>query len=182
MQIEFVARDFRIDETVRDFTSGKLKKLEKFLQEPIAAHVVLEVEKHRHRAEIQIRHRHGSLQATEETEGMQGSLSLVVDKLEKQARRASKKFQTNRRRAARHEAEEIWEHRVVKVSHDEESSAPRVVASKRLQVKPMTIDEALLELESTGSEFLVFRESEGQAVNVLYRKKDGDFGLIAPEG
>jgi len=181
MQIEFVARDFRIDETFRGFASGKLKKLEKFLHEPIAAHVVLEVEKHRHRAEIQVHHRHGNLQATEETEDMQGSLNLVVDKLEKQARRSSKKFQTTRRRAARHEVEQIWAHRTVKASGDEADSVPRVVAARRLQVKPMTVDEAVLKLESSGSEFLVFRESEGQTISVLYRKTDGDYGLIAPE-
>lgn len=180
MQIEFVARDFRLNETVRDFTTGKLKKLEKFLHEPIAAHVVLEVEKHRHRAEIRIHHRHGNLQATEETEGMEGSLNLVVDKLEKQARRSSKKFQTTRRRAARHESGESWAHSVVKTSHDDQGSPRRIVAS-RLQVKPMTLDEAVMQLESSESEFLVFRESEAQAVHVLYRKKDGDYGLIVPE-
>lgn len=181
MQIEFVARDFRLNQTVRDLTTGKLKKLEKFLHEPIAAHVVLEVKKHRHRAEIQIHHRHGSLQATEETEGMEGSLNLVVDKLEKQARRSSKKFQTTRRRAARRDSNEIWAHSVVKASRDEEGSPRRIVASNRLQVKPMALDEAVMQLESSGSEFLVFRESEAQAVRVLYKRKDGDYGLIAPQ-
>ena len=105
MQTEYVARGLRIDSQTRDLTVQKLDKLATFLQEPISAHVALVVEKRRHRAEIHVTHRNGSLQASEETEDTLRSIHRVFDKLEKQARRSAKKFQTNRRRAARHEQE-----------------------------------------------------------------------------
>ena len=107
MQIEFVAKDFAVDDRIRALAQEKLDRLERFLHEPITAHMVFEVESHhqRHRAELQIHHRHGDLHASEETHDMTESLHQVIEKVEKQARRATKKFQMNRRRADR-QAEE----------------------------------------------------------------------------
>jgi putative sigma-54 modulation protein len=167
MQIEYVARDFKLEEPIREFSEEKLKRLERFLQEPITAHLVLEVEKHRQRAEVHVSHRHGDLRAAEETDTMRDSIQLVVDKLEKRARRAAKKFQTTRRRADRHVQPEFW--------------SEEVVESSRLHVKPMTIDEAALELDRSDTEFVVFREEQKGSVTVLYRRGDGDYGLITPE-
>jgi len=105
MQTEYVARGLRMDRQTRALTDHKLDKLAILLQEPISAHVALIVEKRRHRAEVHVTHRNGSLQASEETGDTLSSIHLVFDKLDKQARRSAKKFQTNRRRAARHEQE-----------------------------------------------------------------------------
>ena len=181
MQIEYVARDFKLEEPIRELGKEKLKRLERFLQEPITAHVVLEVEKHRQRAEIHVSHRHGDLRAAEETDTMRDSIQHVVDKLEKQARRAAKKFQTTRRRADRHVQPEFWSEEVVESSSLGRSSTPRIVESTRLHVKPMTIDEAALELDRSESEFVVFRAEEAGGLTVLYRRRDGDYGLITPE-
>jgi len=183
MQTEYVARGLRIDSKTRDLTGHKLDKLATFLQEPISAHVALSVQKRRHRAEIHVTHRHGSLQASEETEDTQSSIHLVFDKLDKQARRSAKKFQTNRRRAARHvQEDEFWSHEVLRGGTGAENSGPRIVESKRVRVKPMTVDEAALELQASAhSEFVVFREVDRDSVSVLYRRKDGDYGLISPE-
>ena len=181
MLIEYVARDFKLEEPIRELSEEKLKRLERFLQEPITAHLVLEVEKHRQRAEVHVSHRHGDLRAAEETDTMRDSIQLVADKLEKQARRAAKKFQTTRRRADRHVQPEFWSEEVVESSSVGRSSAPRIVESTRLHVKPMTIDEAALELDRSDTEFVVFREEQKGRVTVLYRRGDGDYGLITPE-
>ncbi len=103
MQIEFVAKDYDLDEEMREFAQDRLDRLERFLQEPITAHIVLEVEGHhqRQRAELQVLHRHGQLHASEETHDMREAVHLVIEKIEKQARRSLKKFQMNRRRADR---------------------------------------------------------------------------------
>jgi len=180
MQIEYVARDFKLEEPIREFCEEKLMRLERFLQEPITAHLVLEVQKHRQRAEVYVSHRHGDLRAAEEMDTMRDSIQLVVEKLEKQARRAAKKFQTTRRRADRHVQPEFWSEEVAESSSVGRSSAPRIGESTRLHVKPMTLDEAALQLDRGDTKFVVFREEEKGSLTVLYRRSDGDYGLIAP--
>ena len=104
MQVEFVAKDYHLDEQMREFAQDKLDRLERFLQEPITAHIVLEVESHhqRQRVELQVHHRHGQLHASEETHDMREAVHLAIEKVEKQARRSIKKFQMKCRRADRH--------------------------------------------------------------------------------
>ena len=182
MKIEYVAKEFSLDEHIRDFVSDQLERISTFLQDPLSAHVTLAVEGRRHRADVHVSHRHGSLQATEETGDMQSAIHLAADKLEKQARRARKKLQTNRRRAARQGGPEFWSHGVVPEDSVGQESGPHIVESKRVQVKPMTIDEAVLSLQSSEtSEFVVFRAAEDQSISVVYRRKDGNYGLISPE-
>src|SRR5687767_9568502 len=102
MNIEFAARNYQLDETTRKTTAERLHKVAKFLEEPVEVHVVLEVEKHRHLAELRVAHKHGLIQAAEETPAtMREAIQLVVDKVEKQARRARKRFMDRRRRADR---------------------------------------------------------------------------------
>ena len=82
MKIEYVARHFEIDEDIRTYTEGKLRKVERFVEEPVDVHVTLVQEKHRHIAEIKLRHRHGIIQAAEETSEMprEGTRSIRSDR------------------------------------------------------------------------------------------------------
>ncbi len=98
MKVEYSARHFELDDRVREFTEGKLRKLEKFLQEPIDARVALESVKHRNRADLHLAHRFGVIQASEVHGDMFDAINLAVDKAEKQARRSTKKFYAKRRR------------------------------------------------------------------------------------
>ncbi len=99
MQIEYVARDFKLDDKIREYSAGKLLRLATFLHEPISAHVTLATEKKGHRADVRVTYRHGTLQAAEQMDTMRSAIDGVSDKLEKQARRASKKQWSTRRRA-----------------------------------------------------------------------------------
>ena len=100
MKIEFTGRHYHVSDRIKEFTERKLAKLEKFLDDPVEIHVVLEIEKRRQIAEFHVSHRHGVLQATEEAEHMREAVHAGVDKIEKQARRSRKKFMDKRRRAA----------------------------------------------------------------------------------
>lgn len=179
MKVDFTGRHFPLDDEIREFTLKKLAKLEPFVEDPADAHVVLEVEKNRQIAEILVSHRHGSVQATESADTMMDAVNVVVDKIEKQARRARKKFMDKRRRAQR--GEHHWPMDVIEAPSLQGGEAPRVVKTSRLPIKPMTIDEAALELERSKNEFFVFLDSTNDKVSVLYRRKDEHFGLIAPE-
>ncbi len=181
MKIEYVARHFKIDDGIRTYTEGKLRKVERFVEEPVDVHVTLVREKHRHIAEIKLGHRHGIIQAAEETSEMADAINLAVDKIEKQARRARKKFMDQRRRMDRSLEEPYWPVEVLDGSSLITGSGRKVVKTSALPIKPMTVEEAALKLEESSNDFVVFKDSENQQVSVLYKRRDSNFGLISAE-
>ncbi len=181
MKLEFVSRGYQIDGSIRQFTEEKLRKAMRFLEEPVEVRATLELERHRHGANLHVVHRHGVIEAAEQTADMQDAINLAVDKLEKQARRARKRFMDRRRRSARtNGVAHAWAVDVVE-SGSVRAGAPRIIKSSLLQIKPMTIDEAALHLEAAEEGFVVFRDSHNDRISVLYRRRDQNYGLIAPE-
>jgi ribosome hibernation promoting factor len=183
MKIEIIGRNVPVDDRARQFAEQKLQKLAKFLDEPSEVRMALSHEKHLHVAEIHVTHRLGALQATENSDGtLLDAIHLAVAKLESQARRAHQKLVGKKRRADwRNDPEaQRWPVEVL-----EEGSlrggAPRIIETTHLPIKPMTIEEAALRLEDSEHGFVVFRDSTSERVNVLYRRKDQNYGLIAPE-
>ena len=184
MNIEYTGRNYNIDDRLRTFTEDKLEKLGKFLQNPVDVRVTLEeaTRGHRQIAEIHVHHRLGILQATDETHDMMESIGNAVDKVEKQARRSTAKMIDKRRRADRNGFPHDWPLDVVaKESLGSGDSKPRIVRSSRLQIKPMSLDEAALQLETSRNDFVVFRDAANDRVSVLYKRKDDNYGLIAPD-
>lgn len=182
MNVEFTARGFELDAELQSYAEKKLEKLEKFLEEPAEIHLILETEKIRQIAELVVSHRHGSMQASEAADEMRDAIHAVIGKVEKQARRAKKKFYDQRRRAGREmNHQEQWPMEVLERSSFGDSDEPRVIKKNHLPIKPMTIDEAALQLEGSKNDFFVFRDATTDRVSVLYRRRDENFGLIAPE-
>jgi len=181
MKIEFTGRQYHVGDRIRSYGERKLAKLAKFLEEPVEIHVILEIEKRRQIAELHVSHRHGALQATEEAEHMREAIHAGVEKIEKQARRTRKKFKDRQRRARRQDGDHHWPIEVLDAASLGAGSLPRIIKTGRLPIKPMTIDEAALELEQSKNDFFVFRDSGTDRVSVIYRRKDENFGLIAPE-
>ena len=184
MEIKYTGRHIHVDEEMRDFAASKVTKVVRFLEEPVEVQFMLDTEKHRQIAELVIHHRHGDLTATEESDQMLDAIQQAINKVEKQARRSHKKHKDKKRRATPL-SEEDW-HWPVDVL-DQASFSPRapegpkIIKSSRLQIKPMTLEEAALGLAQSKNEFFVFRDSASERINVLYRRSDGNYGLIAPE-
>jgi putative sigma-54 modulation protein len=182
MKIEYFARNYAIDDQVRRYAEEKLGKLGKFLEEPVEARVTFESEKHHFVAEVQVSHRFGSLVARETANQMLDAVNLAVDKVATQAERTRKKHKDRRRRAQREGNGHHWPLEVIaRDSVTAGAGAPRIIESRRLQIKPMSIEEAALELEGGGQEFVVFRDMDTDRVSVLYKRRDENYGLIAPE-
>lgn len=181
MNIEYVGRHVELNDRIRDFTEDKLAKVLKFLDEPVEIRLALERERHRHLADLHISHRFGALQAHEAHADLFDVVNLVVDKVEKQARRERKKFLDKRRRAGRPEAEIAWPVEVLDRATFGTGGRPRIVKSSALSIKPMTLDEAALQLEDSSNDFIVFRDAANQKVSVLYKRRDANYGLISPE-
>lgn len=183
MNIEFVGRHVTLDDRIRSHAERKLERVLKFLAEPVEIHVTLEAEKYRQIAEIRLSHRHGTVRAREENADVIEAIDLAVEHLERQTRRTRKKIVDRRRRGSRFAAgARHWPVDVVARESLGRGEAPRIVKSSRFEIKPMTLDEAALDLESSRNEFVVFHDAESDKVSVLYRRRDDNYGLIVPEG
>jgi putative sigma-54 modulation protein len=179
MKTEIIGRNVPVDERLRKSVEQRLKKLEKFLDEPIEMRVTLGAERHRHVAELHVTHRLGVLQGTDESDGnLLEAVRRVVATVEEQARRSHGKLVDKRRRGGNHHR---WPVEVLEQGSVGGGGAPQVIETTHLDIKPMTIDEAALELESSELFFVVFRDSLSHRLSVLYKRKDQNYGLIAPE-
>jgi len=186
MNIEITGRQIEITPALREFAAEKLRKLEKLLEGPLEIHVVLAVEKHRHVAEIQVKSRTAVLSGTEETGDLYASIGEVADKLERQALKHKEKVTGRKRRMGTRapEAAAVIESEGRSAEEDEGGADPnlrRIVRDSRYRLKPLSAEDAVLELEATGENLLVFRDGETYRVNVVYRRRDGNFGLVDPE-
>jgi putative sigma-54 modulation protein len=182
MNIEMVGRQIEITPALRDFATEKLRKLEKLLDGPLEVHVVLAVEKHRHVAEIQVKSRTGVFAGAEETGDLYASISEVAEKLERQALKHKEKVTGRKRRDGVRAAAAAAVLGPEPVSEGSEEPEPtRIFRTDRYRLKPLSAEDAALELESTGESLLVYRDASTYRVNVVYRLDDGNFGLVDPE-
>lgn len=179
MRIEYTGRQTEVPPQLRSLAERKLRKLAKVLRGITSVHVILASDKHRQIAEVSAHSPHLDLTATEETGDFAVSLATVIDKLTRQAQRHMGKLRERKRRGPAR-ATALWSG-VLGSGPAGAEGGPRVIKSRRFVVKPMTVDEAVLEVGSTGDGVLVFRDAATERVNVLYKRGDGNLGLIEPE-
>jgi putative sigma-54 modulation protein len=185
MKIDITGRQIEITPALREFTMEKLRKLEKLLDGPLDVHVVLAVEKHRHLAEIQVKSRTAVLSGAEETGDLYASIGEVADKLERQALKHKEKVTEKKRREGTRVSEAVAALTVRDEAAERETTREelpaRILESRRYRLKPLSAEDAVMELEATGEELLVYRDARTYRVNVVHRRKDGNFGLVDPE-
>lgn len=177
MEIVVTFRHIEPTESLRLYAEEKLSKLKKYLDTPIEAHVVLEVEKFRHIADVTLNADGTRIKAAEETGDLYSAIDQVVDKIEAQLKRHRSKIREKRPENAKPEEslpEEEAAGGAVPVLEE-----PDIIVEK-LTSKPMDPEEAAMQLTLGQREFLVFRNSKTKEMNVIYRRRDGNFGLIGP--
>ena len=174
MNINYTARHANITPEIKKHCERRLKSIEKLLGYPVEADLILSVEKYRHIAEINIKVKGATLNTREETQDMFSSLGLAFDRIEKRVKKEREKLRERKRRKNKELAP------LPSVSSEEEAGA-RVFRSRDFSLKPMSVEEALLQFESSKREVFVFRKFDSEKWAVLYRRKDGNFGLVEPE-
>lgn len=172
MQVQVRGRNVEVTPALKDYVEKRLGKLERFLENLSEAQVTMTVEKDSHRVEVTLPINGMILRGEETTGDMYSSIDLVVDKLEKQIDRYKGRLT---RRGGRGTGEAA-----AAAPAAGEENGPRVVRTKRFAFKPMTVDEAVLQMNLLGHSFFVFSNAETEQVNVVYKRKDGNFGLIEP--
>ncbi len=174
MQLSVKARNLEITPALRAYAEEKLSRLTRYLENIVTIHVVLSVEKHRQIAEVTLRVRDLTIRAEEESNDLYSSIDLVAEKLERQILRYKERIMTH---AARGGNRGTRGGAVAPVAEEE----PQVVKTKRFAIKPAGVDEAVLQMNLLGHSFYVFRNAVTDEVNVVYRRRDGHYGLIEPE-
>jgi len=175
MKYIFSGKNIDLSQSLKDHATKKLNKIEKFFKPETECHLTFAVEKSRHIFEATIIAKGLFIRAEETTGDMYASIDAVIDKLERQIR----KNKTKLGRRIRQEAF-IPDNFQIDENIEEENNI-KVVKSKRFAIKPMSIEEAILQMNLLGHNFFVFSNAETEEVNVVYKRKDGNYGLIEPE-
>lgn len=178
MKIEFTGRQTEIAEPLRLLAERKLEKLARVLPGITRVHVVFAADKHRQAVEVTVHSRNLDLTAAEASTDFAASLTAVANKLNRQAQRHQGKLQERKRRPLVRAAGLSRGRDGAPAPRDD--GAPRVIRSRRFVAKPMTVDEAALEVDRASDGFFVFRDAATERVSVLYRRRDGNLGLIDP--
>ena len=181
MKIDITGRHIDVTEPIRKFASDRLEKIRGVGDEIIEAHFILTVEKHqRHIAEINIKTRHDFHHCQEVSTDMYTSIAAVLDKIEKQILK-SKGRNMARKRRNQVDGGVVRTTSVVEVEEVLGERLPRIIRTHEIAAKPMSVDDAAIAISDSEHDFLVFRNSENDHLNVVYKRKDGNIGWIEPE-
>lgn len=177
MKIEYTGRNFHLTPAIKRHVVSHLKKTDSVLAGALKAHVILSVEKHhRHIVEIVVNWHDHAMTSTAETTDMYASVAQAVDRLRRQALKVKGRIIDRKHHALA--ASEVAPSPLPPVAPAE--PAPRIIRSRRYSVKPMTPEEAVLRVSDAPEQFLVFRNAETDRVGVIYKRRDGNYGLIEP--
>ena len=176
MKVHITSRHEKLTDGLKDHIEDKIVKVERYLGKIKEAHVVLNFESRMHVCEVVLTAKHLKLSARSSSRDMYKSIDSALDRLEKQAQKNKEK------RVDRHRDSDLStiSHSLIRTPFEKEDGAS-VVRTKKFAVKPMTVDEAALQLAASKDEFLVFSNADTDQTNVVYKRKDDHIGLIEPE-
>jgi putative sigma-54 modulation protein len=188
MQLNITFRRFEATDALKEYVLEKVERVKKHLHHPESAevHVVLSLERHLHHADITLYSEGRVLRGHESCDDMYAAIDLAVERLDRQIRRHRDKVRQHHAKALVHHGSRLLgngnghaprEEEVVPPQVPAAIESPRVIRANE-HVVTLSVEDALQQLELIGGEFLVFHEPSSQRVNVLYRRKDGHFGLI----
>ena len=180
MNIHVTFKQLDPSEQLKQYAEKRLNKLSKFCpeNENIEAFITLSVDKYRHKAEVNLKGKNMHISAIEQSEDLYASIDLVLEKLETQVKRQFNKMK-DKHRSAR-QARVVRED-VLAFVNEANPNEHSIVRSDSYEPKPMLVDEAAVQLDKSNNEFLVFINADNDKVNVLYKLKTGDMGLIDPD-
>jgi len=175
MKISVTFRNKEGEDWQREYIDERLKKLKKYIDNPVEAHVVLSVEKFRNVAEVNLISNGLNINAKEEAKDVHLAIDNAVEKIERQLKKKKEKIRSQKTNGVR--SGTIGE--VENISEDiDDSVETRVVETKKIVLNPMSLDEAIMESESLKKRFVIYRDSSTEKVCVVYRSDDGKYILI----
>jgi putative sigma-54 modulation protein len=199
MRVNVTFRHMEATDPIKEYAQEKVERIRKYFPDPITAHVVFSTERgYQHVADVNITLHNGiTLQGREVTEDMYSSIDLVMAKIERQVRKYKDKIRSHKPttgpavtvREVIFDADGVEPRAVPELPDDlaqevaaaeaaDASGAPMVIRSNKFFAKEMTVEEAVMQMNLLGNEFLVFMNAATKEVNVVYKRQDGNYGLI----
>lgn len=184
MNVTITGRRVEVTDALRAYIENGLAKVRHHFDKVIDVNVVLDVEKHRHIAEVNVHTNGLRMHGKEVSSDMYASVDAVLQKLDRQVRKYKDRINQHQPRHAR-EVRDYHHHIIERVLEEDRGESldvtHRVVHREKLTMKPMNVEEALMQLDLIDDAFLVFSNADTQQVNVLYARDDGTYGLIEPQ-
>lgn len=176
MNISIRGSKLEITEAMKEYATEKLKKLEKYVENPesVNATVIVKIPNRLHKVEITIPLKTIILRAEEEKEDFYSAIDILIDKLERQIRKNKTRLQTKKIK----EAKEFAFDYIVSIPEEEDK---KVLKRKKIEAKPMDEEEAILQMELLGHQFYLYKDIQTNQIMVVYKRKDGNYGIIEAE-
>ncbi|MGL5378638.1 ribosome hibernation-promoting factor, HPF/YfiA family [Clostridium sp.] len=174
MKVTVIAKNIDLTPAIKEMVEKKISKISRYFSPEIEAKATLSVQKNRQKVEVTIPFNGVILRAEEHTDDMYKSIDLVEQKLERQIRK-------QRTKLSRRNNESLRFHGLDEVAIEQDKNDGKLVKVKRFGIKPMSSDEAVLQMELLGHNFFVYQDSDENKLCVMYKRKDGDYGLLEPE-
>jgi putative sigma-54 modulation protein len=166
-------------DALKTYAEEKLERVTKYIDEPVAVQVYFTVEKKiRHIVEIVITAKGVSTKASEATNDMYAAVDAVIDKIERQLKRYKEKIKAHKPNGDAR-GRQVTK-KIVQAESIAADSEPAIIRTKTETAKPMSVEEAVMQMDLLHKDFIVFTDAGTSEINVLYRRKDGNFGLIEP--
>lgn len=175
MKISVTFRNTEGENWHKEYIDHKLKKLDKYMDAPVEARVVLSVEKFRNVAEVNLMANRHNINAKEEAKDMYLAIDNAMEKIERQLKKHKERIRGHKSNAAR--GEENIQEEMYSDTMDEIQEA-KVVETKKIVLKPMSLDDAIMEIDSSKNHFVVYRDSSTENVSIIYVRDDGKYALI----
>jgi putative sigma-54 modulation protein len=174
MNVQYTARQAALTPEIKAYCEKRLARLKDLVDEILDVNVILISQKSRHKAEINVRAKGGGLVVVEETLDIMDSLNRAFDTMEKRVRKERAKWREKKRRGGR-------ERKILAPAVEVPEREMRVVRANFYSLKPMSLEEAVVQLDAKAKEVFLFRREGSQQWSAVFRRKDGHYGLVEPE-
>ncbi len=178
MEIFVRGDNVKVTEAIENYVKDKLKRIDKYIgdNEHVKATAVINVKNHNQKVEITIPLKSFIIRAEETRDDLYAAIDVVVDKLERQIRKNKTKLQS--KKVKEYSSKEFVIDEIESYENEEDE---KIVKRKKIEVKPMSEEEALLQMELLGHQFYIFKDAETSKVSVVYKRKEGNYGIIESE-
>jgi len=178
MKITMTLRGGGDESWQKEYTEEKMKKLDKYIDTIAEAQVVLQVSKFRNTADINLTANGLNINSQEEAKDMRLAIDNAIDKLERQIKKHKQKIRGHK---ASDKLEQLVE-KDAEIEEGEELSAPRIIETRKLLLTPLSLEDAILQIEETNSLFVVYRDTYTENVHIIYRREDDSLAVIETNG
>ncbi|MGO9146590.1 MAG: ribosome hibernation-promoting factor, HPF/YfiA family [Desulfomonilia bacterium] len=174
MQTDITFKNIDSSDALKDYAFKRLSKMDRYIDRTAEAHVVLSVEKRRHKADVTLTADGTVINAVEITEDLYAAIDMVMDKLERQLKKYKEKLQGKKTQQGKASVAAASAPVIKKAKQ-------RLIYEKNYPVRPMSVDEAVMEMGEAPQNFIIFQNTDSKQLNLIYKRQDGELALVEPQ-